>query len=173
MTAMRSSSGVKRPTKRPRRATLIVELLLVLPIMLMFVFSMIEFSLIFASREHLATASRAGARVAAQGGTREEISATIHGILGRGRLGDARIEVVYFTEEFRVRDRDWDERMDSEMSSEQLEATKETSPFLADRERVAVFVRVPLTHVVPDALRWAGLSLRHHELTASTVMNVE
>jgi hypothetical protein len=168
-----------------------VELLLVLPIMLMFVFSMIEFSLVFAAREHMAAACRAGARVAAQGGSREEIHATIRELLGKGRLGDANIEVVFFAEEIspehrrhlrdwnmsRGKDSDQDSGMefgeDSNRDNEPREEIDEPSPFLVDRERVAVAVYVPLTHVVPDALRWAGLSLRHHRLTAATVMNVE
>jgi hypothetical protein len=59
------------------------------------------------------------------------------------------------------------------MDDERRDGFEEHSGFFVERERVAVMVHVPLTHVVPDALRWAGLSLRHHKLTAATVMNVE
>jgi len=218
---MRLSDEARKPFGKPRRATLIVELLLVLPIMLIFVFSMIEFSLVFAAREQLAAASRAGARVAAQGGSREEIRETIREILGKGRLGHACIEVVYFREEFDLddwkhgdddgkdddakdgkdegkddgkgddgkhsdhrkhhnhRDKGWAKDSDdhssndSDMDGERRDEGDDRWEFFVERERVAVRVHVPLTHVVPDALRWAGLSLRHHKLTAWTVMNVE
>jgi hypothetical protein len=132
---------------------------------------MIEFSLVFASREQMSAASRAGARTAAQGGSQEEVTAAIRGILGRGPLRDARIEIVFFTEEFPLEDRS--DRESPETGFGELGEDLETSQSFAERDRVAVFVRVPLTHVVPDALRWAGMSLCHHELTAATVMNVE
>jgi Flp pilus assembly protein TadG len=125
-----------------------VELILVLPILLLLLLGMFEFSLLLTAREHLLLASREGARTAARGGNDREVAATVERTLGTGRLAAAAgVEVQRFDHHPEL-------------------------PF-AGRQPVAVRVHVSVTQVVPDLLRWAGISFRHHELLATTVMEQE
>jgi TadE-like protein len=127
-----------------RRGFLAVELLLVLPILLALFLGMMQFSLILAARQSLLAASREGARVASHGATQEEVEATVKRVLGTGKLGDARVR---------------------------LNAVHEDPLHPLDgRDRVEVCVCVPTTHVVPDMLRWIGISFRDQDLVAGTVM---
>ncbi len=130
-----------------RRATMAVELLFVLPILMIALVAMIEFSLLLTARAELLSASRAGARVAAQGGNDDEVKTMVKQMLGDGRLGDAQVIV---------------ERVPADPLRP-----------LDGRDRVQVVVHVPAPHVVPDLLGWAGISFRDQELAASTVMNQE
>src|SRR5260221_10770903 len=120
---------------RPRRGILAFELLLILPILLMVVLAAVEFSLTLHARQQLVAASREGCRVAALGGNLSEVEGTIRRTLGNGRLADADIEL-----------------------------TDETGKALTDGmtihsgDSVAVWLRLPTVHVVPDLLRFIGYS---------------
>src|SRR5579863_2504808 len=65
-----------------------VELVLLLPIVLAIVLGMIEYSLMLSTDQQLAVASRQGARVAAQGGTADEVEASARLALGTGNLAN-------------------------------------------------------------------------------------
>jgi hypothetical protein len=151
------------PAAHSRDAYLAIELVLILPIFLIFLFDMIEFSLVLTARQQLLSASRAGARIAAQGGNQDEIVAEVRRTLGRGRLADAEVDVFRGREDVLREDRDSDD--DSEQDDRRF--------WRPSRERVAVTAHVPVTHIIPDSLAWVGLSFRHHQLKATTVLNVE
>ena len=127
--------------------TLSIELLLVLPILLALLMSMIEFSLLLIARQELLTASREGARVAAQGGTTAEVQTTVSRVLGSGSLAGAQVSVQTTPED-----------PDNPQNG---------------RNRVNVTVSVAVTQAVPDLLRWVGITFQNQELVAATVMNQE
>ena len=135
---------------RPRRGILAFELLLVLPILLIVVLAAVQFSLTLYARQQLVAASREGCRVAALGGNLSEVESTIRRTLGNGRLADADIEL-----------------------------TDETGKPLSDGmilpsgESVAVWLRLPTVHVVPDLLRFIGYSIQTDEMVARTLMRRE
>jgi Flp pilus assembly protein TadG len=136
----------------PRRGIVANELLLVLPVLLLIVLGMAEFSLILLARQELLTASREGARVASHGGAdrdrvTQEVKATVKRVLGDGRLGDAGVEVHF---------------LDGDPSLPQ-----------PTRDRVEVVVGVGVTHVTPNFLGFLGLNLAGRRLIAGTVLNVE
>jgi hypothetical protein len=137
-------TGASSQTGRRRGGHLAVELLLVLPILMAFLLGMMEFSLILAARQSLLAASREGARVAAHGGTDDEVRATVKRVLGTGRLGDSKVCICSLQE-------------DPQHPND-------------GRDRVEVRVCVPTTYIVPDMLRWIGISFRDQDMVACTVM---
>ena len=147
MRLRRKHSGIDITGSIGRRGTMAAEMLLVLPIMLALLAGMFEFGLLLHCREQMLAASRAGARVAAQGGNETEVKKTVKRILGTGRLGDAEVGIERVPE-------------DPEQPTE-------------GRDRVVVCVHVETTHVVPDLLAWIGISFRGEELVAATIMNQE
>ncbi len=132
--------------RRERRGTLTVELLLVLPILLVLLTAMIQFSLLLVARQQLLSASREGARVAARGGNELEVNQSVKQVLGDGSLGDARVHCQQMPED-------------------------PNSP-VPGRDKVAVVVQVPATRAVPNFLRWI-VRLEDKDLTACTVMHRE
>jgi hypothetical protein len=143
----------QRSSARPaRRGVVVIELLLVLPILLIALLGMIEFGMILTAEDELLTACREGARVASHGGCdrreiEEEVRHTVKRVLGKGRLGEACVEINWLPED--------------------PERPKK------GRDRVEVAVHVEATRVVPNLLAWAGFSLGKRRLAAATVMNVE
>jgi len=134
-----------RPSGRgQRRGILAVELLLVLPILVALFLGMMQYSLILGARQSLLAASREGARVAAHGGTKEEVCATVRRVLGTGSLGAANVKIRSVFED-------------------------PQHPF-DGRDRVEVCVCVRTTCVVPDMLRWIGISFRNQDLVVGSVM---
>jgi hypothetical protein len=75
-----------------RRASLTIEILLLLPIVLLVIWAMVEISMMIATNERLNEASIQGCRVASRGGNREEIEHAVREVLGHGRLSRAHIE---------------------------------------------------------------------------------
>ncbi len=140
------AAGLAR-RRQGRRATLAVELLFALPVLLILVVGMIEFSMVLSVRFQLLTASQQGARVAAQGGSDDEVKTTVKNALGTGRVADAEVFI----------DRSAEDPQNPQNG----------------RARVQVCVVVNAGHVVPDLLVWAGIGFRNINLTGCTVMNLE
>ncbi len=135
-----------------RTGLLAVELVMVLPLLLIVLLGMVEFSLLLTARQELLTASREGARVASHGGgdreaVRQEVEATVRRVLGRGQLGKARVEIL------------WDTADPREPGN--------------GRDRVRVGLEIGAAEIVPDLLGWAGLSIASDHLAAATLLNVE
>src|SRR4051812_14860442 len=78
----------KAPSLARRRvgAVQATELLLVVPILLAIVFALVEYAMILSVGQQLAVASREGARVAAQGGTAQEVETAARNVLGSGTV---------------------------------------------------------------------------------------
>jgi hypothetical protein len=123
-----------------------VELLLVLPLLVALLVGMVEFSMLLVARQHLLTASREGARVAALGGDQDEVAHAVYRYLGEGRLADAEVVAVLDDEAGRP---------------------------IPSGEAVEVRVRLPANHAVPDLLRFVGISIAKDEIVARTVMRKE
>jgi Flp pilus assembly protein TadG len=122
---------------------MMVELVLVVPILVILVSALMQFSLLLTARQQLLAASREGARVASHGGNLDDVSAAVHRVLGSGNLsGSATVSLC------------------------QANATDETD----HRERVQVCVRVPALAASPDLLQLVGISFQGEELIACTVM---
>jgi hypothetical protein len=135
-----------------RQGVLAVELVLILPVLLLILLGIVEFTMLLQARTELLAASREGARVASHGGgdrheIKVEVEKTVKSVLGCGRLGDACVEVQWHAED-------------------------PHAP-LEGRDRVRVIVHVPAAHVVPNFLGWVGLSIASRELVADALMNVE
>ena len=129
-----------RPRRR-RPASLALELLLILPLLIALIAGMVEFSLILTARTTLQGAAVAGARVAALGGDQMAVEAAVRNVLGTGTLSQADITVN--------------------------PPNPETLPPGAP---VEVIVTIPATKVAPDVLRIIGLSLQPLVLEGRSVM---
>lgn len=127
------------------------ELVLVLPLLLMVVLAMAQFSMLLTARQELLAACREGARVASHGGDRDvaatEAESTVRRLLGDGRLAGSEVHVSWLPDD---------------------PGRPENG-----RERVEVVVAVPATLAAPNFLGWTGFTLNGQFLTAVTVMNVE
>lgn len=140
----------RRSNSRNRVGALVIELLFILPVLFLLILAMVQFSLTLFARQQLVAASREGCRVAALGGDLGEVERSVHRVLGTGRLGDAEIEV---TDESGTR--------------------IPTGQVIPSGEPVAVWLRLPTVHAIPDLLRFIGYSNRDDELIARTVMRRE
>jgi hypothetical protein len=147
----RSVSQAAGQSRLPaRRGSMTMELILLFPILMTLFLAMIEFSLILHSRQQLLAASREGARVAAIGADQQEIEQAVLRYLGSGRLGDSEVTITDF-------------------QGNELQASQQ----VPSGEAVAVWVRLPTAHAVPDLLRFVGYSIRNDEIVARTVMRRE
>ncbi|MFO0813768.1 MAG: TadE/TadG family type IV pilus assembly protein [Gemmatales bacterium] len=138
------------PVARRRRGILAFELLLILPIILLLILAMVQFSLTLHARQQLVAASREGCRIAALGGNLTEVERTIKRTLGNGRLADADIEVT-----------------------DESGAVISEGQTVPSGESIAVWLRLPTAHVVPDLLRFIGYTIKDDELVARTLMRRE
>jgi Flp pilus assembly protein TadG len=135
----------RRGEKRRRRGSLTLELLLVLPILLLVLLAIIEFSIWAVAQQQLLTASREGARVAALGGSRDDVEQAVRVFLG-GKFDNATIDAVL---------------------------TDDQGQPVAAGQPVQVVVSLPATDAVPDLLPLAGFSIRGQSISAGTVMRKE
>jgi hypothetical protein len=133
--------------RRSRRGYLAVELLLVLPLFLLFLAGMIEFSLLLMARQELLVASREGARVASHGADCAETIAVVRRCLGKGSLHHANVDIRHFDEDRCLPN--------------------------GDRDRVQVVVHIASTKVTPDYLAMFGITFCNKRLAAGTVMCME
>ncbi|HMO36296.1 MAG TPA: TadE/TadG family type IV pilus assembly protein [Gemmatales bacterium] len=136
--------------KKLRRGILVLELLFILPILLLLTLAMVQFSLTLHARQQLVAASREGCRVAALGGDLGEVERTVKRTLGQGRLAEADIEIT-----------------------DEQGSTIPSGQAVPSGEAVAVWLRLPTAHAVPDLLRFMGYSIRDDELVARTLMRRE
>jgi len=139
------TSEVCLPPKA-RRATAALELLLALPILLAVVLGVVEFSLMLVAQQELVTASREGARVAAQGGAQTDVVQAVHQFHGSGNLSSATIVAVL---------------------------TDSSGQPLPSGQPVSVTVSIPATQAVPDLAAFIGFSISGETLAAQTVMRKE
>jgi uncharacterized protein (UPF0333 family) len=135
-----------RVKSSPRRAHVALELLLVLPLLLTVLLGTVEFSLMLTAQQQVSLASREAARVAATGGTPDEILYAV-----RLSLGDARFMQATVTP---------------------LLTDTDGNP-IPSGEPIAVRVELPATAAVPDMLVFAGISIRNQVLMGQTVMRKE
>jgi Flp pilus assembly protein TadG len=126
---------------------LAVELLLVLPLFLLFLAGMIEFSLLLTARQELLAASREGARVASHGADCDEVIAVVRRCLGKGSLRHANVDIQHFDEDCILPN--------------------------CRRDRVQVVVHIESTKVTPDFLAMFGITFCNKRLAAGTVMCME
>src|SRR5262245_56646984 len=112
-----------------RRGSLSMEFILICPLLIGLIFAMVQFAWYLAAEQQLALASREGARVAALGGTEEEILQATRCVLGSGPLGCAEICVS-------VKD-------------------AQGQPIPSGKP-VAVMVRIPASQAVPNLLAIIG-----------------
>jgi Flp pilus assembly protein TadG len=129
-----------------RRGSAAVELLIVLPILLSLLLGMVEFSMFLAARQQVTTASREGARVAAMGGTTQEVQQAVLLFLGGGNLNTANLQV---------------------------RLSFSTGLPGVNGQAAQVIVSLPVNQVVPDLLSFIGISIQNQTIVASTVMRLE
>lgn len=137
-------------SRRSRRGILAFELLLFLPILLLLVLAMVQFSLTLHARQQLVAASREGCRIAALGGDVGEVERMVRRTLGSGKLADADVELT-----------------------DETGAAIPAGMSVPSGDSVSVWLRLPTAHVVPDLLRFMGYSIKNDELVARTVMRRE
>lgn len=84
----------EKANRKRNRGFLTMELVFVLPILMLILFALFEFSMLFYARGYVTEASRAGARTASlQGVDQEEIERDVLRILKPGMRSQASIEV--------------------------------------------------------------------------------
>jgi hypothetical protein len=133
--------------RTPRRGSVLsVELLLILPVLLVLSLGLFEFSMWLTARAQVAAASREGARVAATGGSTDEVQQAIALSLGPVELTQANYQINWLRE-----------------------ASDESSPITA----VAVTVTLPADKVVPNPLGVIGFSLNGQTIAGQTIMRAE
>jgi Flp pilus assembly protein TadG len=129
-----------------RRATVALELLLALPVLVGVLLGVVEFGLMLVAQQQLVAASREGARVASQGGAQTDIVQAVHQFLGAGSLSNANIAAVL---------------------------TDAMGQPLASGQPVTVTVSIPATQVAPDFLGFIGFSIAGENLVGQTTMRKE
>lgn len=135
-----------QPSRRRPGNLLSMELLLVAPLLLILMLAMVEYGLYYMARELVVNAARDAARVAATGGTQEDIEQAVRLRLGSGPLGQVKIDVL------------------------DLEADDSSQPY---QKAVAVVISLPAENAVPDLLRIIGFSVQNRSITAQTVLRKE
>lgn len=73
---------VRGRARGSRRGNAAVELIVVMPVLVLFLLGTIEFSMLLTARQQLLSAAAAGARVGARGGTTTEIETQVNNVLG-------------------------------------------------------------------------------------------
>ncbi len=136
----------KGPRRRRLAGSLSVELLLILPILMALMLGMFRFGLELHARQRLQVACRDAARVAALGGDRLDVEHAAARSLGDGRLAEAEVLAVLEDED--------------------------GGP-LPSGESVMVEVRLATIRVVPDLLRFVGISHANDVMAASVAMRKE
>jgi hypothetical protein len=119
---------------------LAIELLLVLPLLLGILLAMIEFSLILSARQQVTVAAREGVRVAALGGSEDDVRNLLGRVLG---------------------DRNW--QFDVTMMDGNGAPLEPGDP-------MEIVVNVPTRDFVPDLLRFLGFSVQNTTITSRAVM---
>jgi hypothetical protein len=133
---------------------MIVEILLVLPFLLLFLFGLIQFYSLVTAREELLAASRLGARVAATGEIKNrkqveaEVAKTVQRSLRHGRLRSAEVRVIW---------------------SQDLKAEEVGG----EADWVMVRLSIPVRRAVPDLLGWAGYTFGREQIVAATTSKQE
>jgi Flp pilus assembly protein TadG len=123
-----------------------VELLLVLPLLLLILLGMVQFSLLLTVQQEVLLASREGARVAALGGNQADVEFAARLVLGQGTLSQATITAVL---------------------------TDDSGIPLPSGGAVAVVVSVPTQAAVPNFVGWAGIKISGETITGRTVLRKE
>lgn len=136
---------IDRQQARRRSGSLTIELLMVLPILMAVVLGAFEFSMLAQVRQQLLLSSREGARVAATGGTADEVDAAARQSLG-GTLQNATVTIA-------INDANGNP--------------------VASGQPVGVLVTVKAGQAVPDLLTFIGYSIRGETLAAQTIMRKE
>jgi len=127
-------------------AIMAMELLLILPLMMAIFFGTVEYGLLLAAEARLFNASREGARVAAAGGDFDDVEAVVKAaLLAR----------------------------EAELVDIQALLTDDNDDPLKPGDQVAVMVSAPATTLVPDFLRFIGISISNRCLIGQTVMRKE
>ncbi len=124
----------------------IVELLFVLPLLLVLLLAMAEFSMILTTQTRLAAAARDGAREAATGGSPRQVRQAVQRVLGEEQMRHARVLIRP----------EYDEE----------------APLLPG-EAVEVRVELDAKGALPDLLSFAGFSLRGKRFIGQAIMRVE
>lgn len=123
-----------------------VELLLFAPIAVVILLAMVEFCFLLVMQSRLAVSSREGARVAATGGTVQEVQMAVGRVLGRKAMCHAQIQI--------------------------RPPISERNPPLPGQP-VVVLVEVPTRQVIPDLLGLFCSKKKTHTIIGRTVMRAE
>ncbi|MBX7105494.1 MAG: pilus assembly protein [Gemmataceae bacterium] len=128
---------------KKRRAALAVELLLALPVLLAVLLATVEFSVFLSARQQVTSAAREAARVAALGGSADDVQTSVARFLGPN------------------------------VAEIQSKLTDDNGDPLPVGDPVTVVVTVPTFKMVPELLGFIGFSLRGTEISARAVMRKE
>lgn len=128
---------------KKRRAALAVELLLALPVLLAVLLATVEFSVFLSARQQVTSAAREAARVAALGGSADDVQTSVARFLGPN------------------------------VANIQSMLTDGNGDPLPVGDPVTVVVTVPTFKMVPELLGFIGFSLRGTEISARAVMRKE
>jgi hypothetical protein len=145
--------------RRVRRASVALETLLFLPLLLAFLLAFVEFAATVNAEQKLVRASHAGAKCAAEGATLDQIREVVDYNLGRGALAEHRCISVAAV----VRDRHGHEEL----------VPVDCPEHLPPHTLLVVTVDAPTRRVVPNLLRCIGICLADDELVGQTAIRKE
>ena len=143
----RKASARRAPGPR-HGGIMAMELLLILPLMMAIFFGTVEYGLLLAAEARLFNASREGARVAAAGGNLDDVKAAVKATLLKGEQNLVDIQAVL------------------------TDPPNSTQP-VPPGSPVAVKVSATAKTLVPDFLRFIGMSIANRCLSGQTVMRKE
>ncbi len=147
MTRPTRKQRVQTARRQPRLgAMLSMELLLVLPVLLILLAALVEFSLIWSANSKVKAASQLGCRVATLPATHPDVAEQV------------------------IREK-VNETLDKSSLVENHELEFVLGAYTGDK--VSVRVRVPMKAVAPDLLSFVGLGLEDRVIVATTVMRKE
>jgi hypothetical protein len=129
----------------PRRGSVSLETLILIPLGMALLLGVIEFGMLLANKTLVESATAQAGRVAAQGGSEQEIRAALKRVLGPQRF---KLADVYMT------------------------STPDGTP-LRTGDPVEVRVEILARDVVPNLLTFVGFGLGDHKLTGRAVLRME
>lgn len=149
----------RSPRRRRRHGALTIELLFVLPILLLLLFGMVQFSFLLTANQRMELAAREGARAAATCGTQETILETVLTTLGPNEQ-DATVIVQV--------------ENDPAITLTPPPPPDPGEPLNAlTGDAIAVTVTLPFNEAVPNMLQFFGIDTSEYNLIARVVMRKE
>jgi Flp pilus assembly protein TadG len=157
-----------------RRGSVALELLILAPVLLGLIFAVVQISTMTAANEHLAAASREGARVAALGGGPDEIRRAVWNHLGQGNLSTAVVTAVITQKQDGTPIMTVLTDSNGQPVDQTDDGNDQNQGFpIPSGEPVLVRVETPAANATPNLMAMLGVNLQNSTLVGQTIMRKE